>query len=320
MVTDTSLTDVIRMTQSLAKEISPLLQRNDRIAIEQMRLKFKEAFTSLPASEDIISAPIEAGGVAAEWIAAPNAVENCVILYLHGGGYVFGSIDTHRELAFRIAKSAGMRALCIDYRLAPESPFPAALEDAVATYRWLLSTGIKPEHIVIAGDSAGGGLAITTLLALRDAGELLPAAAVCLSPWIDLEAQGESMMTNAETDPIITMEFIQFLTQHYLRTRDLRNPLAAPLYADLTGLPPLLIQTGGAETLLDDAIRIAKRCQIAGVHTELEIWNDMIHVWQLFATVLPEGQKAIDRIGKFIRRYVRSQPLVINPLKMSSAS
>lgn len=304
MITNQPLTNVRYMVKELANEVLPLIERNDRTAIEQIRLKFTEALTRFPVAEDITLQSVKAGGVPAEWITAPNSVENYVMLYLHGGGYVFCSIDTHRELTARIARSAGIRALCLDYRLAPEHPFPAAIEDATAAYRWLLSTGIKPEHIVIAGDSAGGGLALATLLALRDAGDSLPAAAVCLSPWVDPEVQGESMTTNADTDPIITKEFICYLAQYYFGNSHLRNPLAAPLYAALQGLPPLLIQAGEAETLLDDAVRIAKRCREAGVPTELEIWKDMIHVWQLFAPVLPEGQQAIDRIGAFIHKHV----------------
>jgi acetyl esterase/lipase len=299
-----SLANVVLMVKDLANNVLPLMETNDSTTVEQIRAKFAEALTQFPIAEDITCQSVNAGGVPAEWIAAPNSRENYVMLYLHGGGYVFCSLATHRELVSRIARAAGIRALCVDYRLAPEYPFPAAVEDATTAYRWLLDTGISSEHIALAGDSAGGGLTLATLLSLRDAGDALPAAAVCLSPWVDPEAQGESMTTNADTDPLVTRELVRFVIQQYLGNSYLRNPLAAPLHADLQGLPPLLIQAGGAETLLDDAVRIARRCQEAGVDTELEIWKDMIHVWQLFASVLPEGQQAIEQIGEFIRKHV----------------
>jgi acetyl esterase/lipase len=195
--------------------------------------------------------------------------------------------------------------LGVDYRLAPEHPFPAAVEDATAAYRWLVSRGTDPAHIAIAGDSAGGGLTLATLIALRDAGDPLPAAAACLSPWVDLEGVGASMTSKAAVDPFVRKEMIEFMAQQYLGGRDLRTPLAAPLYADLQGLPPLLIQVGTAEVLLDDATRIAERARAAGVEVSLEVWDDMIHVWQLFAPMLPEGQQAIERIGAFIRAHTR---------------
>jgi len=178
------------------------------------------------------------------------------------------------------------------------------VEDSTAAYRWLLSTGVDPDRLVIAGDSAGGGLTVATLVALRDAGEPLPAAVVCLSPWVDLEQVGESMTTKAEADPMIQREAGLQWAKAYLGDAHPRTPLAAPLYADLTGLPPLLIQVGTEEALLDDATRLAERAKSAGVDVELEVWDDMIHVWQFFAEMLPEGQQAIDRIGEFIRKHV----------------
>jgi phosphinothricin tripeptide acetyl hydrolase len=177
------------------------------------------------------------------------------------------------------------------------------VEDCTAAYRWLLSTGVDPARLVIVGDSAGGGLTVATLVALRDAGEPLPKAAVCLSPWVDLELLGESMTTKAEIDPMLLREVGLQWAKAYLGDAHPRTPLASPLYADLTGLPPLLIQVGTAETLLDDATRLAERAKSAGVDVALEVWDDMIHVWQFFAARLPEGQQAIDRIGEFIRKH-----------------
>jgi monoterpene epsilon-lactone hydrolase len=263
-----------------------------------------DAFTSqFRLAEDVRCEPLDAGGVAAEWIATPEAADERGIYYLHGGGYVMGSVNTHREMISRLTRAAGARALAVDYRLAPENPFPAAVEDATAAYRWLLSTGVDPARLAIAGDSAGGGLTVATLVALRDAGDPLPAAAVCLSPWADFEALGESMTTKAEADPLVQREPLLQWTKAYLGDADPRTPLAAPLYADLSGLPPLLIQVGTAETLLDDATRLAERARSAGVDVVLELWDDMIHVWQAFAGMLPEGQQAIERVAEFIRKH-----------------
>ena len=245
---------------------------------------------------------MDAGGVPGEWIIPPGAANDKVLFYLHGGGHVFASADTHAGMASRIAKAAGVRALATDYRLAPENPFPAGLEDAMKTYRWLLAQGYQPKKIAIAGDSSAGGLTLSTLVALRYFGEPLPACGVPLSPWTDLEGIGESMTTNKEFDPFVQRETIQFLAPMFVGERDLRTPLAAPLYADMTGLPPLLIQVGGTETMLDDATRMADRAKAAGVDVTLEVWEDMVHDWQIFAPILPEGQQAIDRIGEFIRK------------------
>jgi monoterpene epsilon-lactone hydrolase len=222
---------------------------------------------------------------------------------LHGGGYATGSINTHREMVSRLSRAARARVLLIDYRLAPENPFPAAVQDAMAGYRWLLSTGVNPDGLVIAGESAGGALTVATLVALRDAGEPLPSAAICLSPWVDMEAFGESMTTKAEVDPLVSRESLLMYAKAYLGNADPRTPLAAPLYADLRGLPPLLIQVGTAEVLLDDATRLAERARLAGVDVILERYEEMIHMWH-FYPMLPEGQQAIRRIGEFVEKHV----------------
>jgi epsilon-lactone hydrolase len=265
-----------------------------RAAMEQM---------AAPAQPDVKCEPLSAGGVDAEWITAPGAAADRAVLYLHGGGYVMGSINTHRDLIGRLSRAAQARVLALNYRLAPEHPFPAAVEDAVAGYRYLLERGLKPARMAVAGDSAGGGLTLATLVAVRDARLPLPAAAACLSPWVDLEGLGESMKTRAHVDPIASANGTHVLAQAYLAGKDPRTPLAAPLYADLKGLPPLLIQVGDAETLLDDSNRVAARARAAGVKVTLEVWPEMIHVWQLFASFLPEGQEAVQGIGKFIREH-----------------
>jgi acetyl esterase/lipase len=247
--------------------------------IEQRRAAMEAATWLLPVPNDVKREPVDADGVPGEWISAPGVDPDRTIYYLHGGGYSMGSVNTHREMVSRISRASGARALAIDYRLAPEHPFPAAVEDSTTAYRWLLSTGADPARLVIAGDSAGGGLTVATLVALRDAGDPLPAAAVCLSPWVDMEGIGESMTTKAEADPMVQRDDLIEGAQAYLGGADPRTPLAAPLYADLTGLPPLLIHVGTAETLLDDSTRLAERAKSAGVDVTLEPWEDMIHVW-----------------------------------------
>src|SRR5216683_2781865 len=250
---------------------------------------------------------LEAGGVPAEWIVAPGAAEDRVILYLHGGGYVMGSINTHRAMIARISRAAKAKALALDYRLAPEHPFPAAVEDATAAYRWLLAQGYKPNKIAISGDSAGGGLVLATLLALRDANVAMPACAVPISPWTDMEGTGASMKTNAAKDPMVAPSGsnggLLNMAKAYVGSADPKNPLASPLHADYRGLPPLLIQVGGTETLLDDSTRVAEKAKAAGVKADLEVWDEMIHVWHVFAKLLPEGQQAIDRIGRFVQEH-----------------
>jgi acetyl esterase/lipase len=265
---------------------------------QEFRAVFEEM--AAPAEADIKSERVSAGGVDAEWVSAPNAAADRVVLYLHGGGYVIGSVKTHRDLMGRISRAAKARVLGLDYRLAPEHPFPAAVDDAVAGYKYLLAQGIKPSKIAVAGDSAGGGLTVAALVAIRDAKLAMPAAGVCLSPWVDLEGIGESMKTRAQADPVVQREALVGMAQAYLQGKDPKTPLAAPLYADLKGLPPLLIQVGDAETLLDDSNRLAARARAADVQVKLEVWPEMIHVWQLFSSFLPEGQQAVEVIGKYI--------------------
>jgi monoterpene epsilon-lactone hydrolase len=273
-------------------------------SFEEQRAMFEKVPSIFPVPPDVSREPVHANGVPAEWIVAPGARADRVLFYLHGGGYTIGSINTHREMISRISRTASARALAIDYRLAPEHPFPAAVEDSTKAYRWLISSGVDPTRLVVAGDSAGGGLTVATLVALRDAGDPLPAAAVCLSPWVDMEGLGESMKTKADVDPMIPADDSHRAAKAYLAGADPRSPLAAPLYADLTGLPPLLIQVGTSEVLLDDSTRLAERARCAGVEVVLEPWQEMIHVWHFFASMLPEGQQAIDRIGDFIREHM----------------
>jgi acetyl esterase/lipase len=244
---------------------------------------------------------VNAAGVPAEWVTVPESDPSRVILYFHGGGYTLGSAETHRDLVARLCRAAGARALSVDYRLAPEHRFPAAVDDAVASYRWLLDQAVPPGAIAVAGDSAGGGLALGALLALRDKAVPLPAAAICMSPVTDHTKTGASMDTKASLDPLVQRRTSTEHSKRYLGPRgDPKAPYASPLYADLRGLPPILILVGTAEVLLDDSTRFAERARAAGVETDIEIWDEMIHIWPFFAD-LPEAGKAVERMGAFIR-------------------
>jgi acetyl esterase/lipase len=287
--------------QSLVQTLASRASRGD-ITIEQARAGLEVLAEIVKPAADVQCEPVDVDGVPGEWVAASNADPERIVYYLHGGGYAIGSIKSHRELVSRISRATAARALLVEYRLAPEHRFPAAVEDAVTGYRWLTSNGADPARTVIAGDSAGGGLTVATLIALRDAGDPLPAAAVCLSPWLDMEGLGESMKTRADRDPWIEPDLILLGAETYLgEGGDPRNPLANPLHADLSGLPPLLVQVGDSEVLLDDSTRLAERAKAAGIDVTLEVWDEMVHVFQAFAFMLPEGQQAIDRIGEFVR-------------------
>jgi epsilon-lactone hydrolase len=252
--------------------------------------------------------PVETRGLKAEWSTAPAADSSRVILFLHGGGYISGSIESHRPLATEIGRAAGARTLALEYRRAPEHPFPAAVEDVVAAYRFLLAEGFAPSHIAIAGDSAGGGLAIALMVAARQQGLAQPACAWCISPWVDLEGSGASITTKAALDPLIQKDYLTELAAAYLNGSNPRAPLASPLHADLRGLPPLLIQVGSAETLLDDAVRLAGAAGAADVAVRLEVWPDMIHAWPLFHQQIAAGKHAIVRAAAFIRETQGNRP------------
>lgn len=277
------------------------LQLDAPLATRRAQYEASMSRGHLPADMQVEAVTVET--LTAEWVSVPQAASSQVMLYLHGGGYIMGSCHSHRLLAAALAQATGARVLVLDYRLAPEHPFPAALEDAQAAYRWLVTTGIKPEHIVLAGDSAGGGLALSTLLALRDAGQQLPAKAILLSPWTDLSVSGASYVTRAERDFMITRDYLLAEAHTYLGEQDPRTPLASPVYADLHGFPPLLIQVGSDEILLDDATRVAERAQQAGVAVTLDIAEEMWHVWHAAAAVryFPEGKAAFDQIADFVR-------------------
>lgn len=273
----------------------------DSLVEERQTWETAAAQTVLPLT--ITVERVDTAEVTGEWIGSADATGQPVLFYLHGGGYSAGSCVTHRELAARLCLASGARVFVLEYRLAPEHPFPAALHDAVAGYRWLLAQGIAPQQLVIGGDSAGGGLAVATLLWLRAHDVALPAANVLVSPWVDLALTGASMQTRAALDLSTSRDGLRRAATWYVQGQDLTQPFASPLYGDLHGLPPLLIQVGDHEVLLDDAIRLAERAIDAGVEVTLEVWDEMWHVWHASAEHVPEARQAIERIGVFVRQH-----------------
>ena len=270
--------------------------RKERAYLEGLGSMFK-----LPKGIQVVKEL--ANGVAAEWLIPPAVSPGRVVLYLHGGAYVAGSINSHRSIAANIAIAAKARAFIIDYRLAPEHPHPAAVEDAVAVYKWLLSNKVDSKHLAVVGDSAGGGLTLALLISLRDGKIPLPAVGICLSPWTDLAFSGESWKSKAAVDLIVFDIKEREFARLYLGGLDPKTPLASPLYADLKGLPPLLVQVGTNEVLLSECTQMVERAKQAGVNAVLDEWEKMQHVWQFAAGFIPEGRRAIARIGEFIDRY-----------------
>ena len=275
--------------------------------LEESRASYDGAGLAFGMPDGVTASKVNAGGVPAEWIAPSSGADAGVLLYIHGGGFALGSLDSHRNLAANIALAWKGRVLLVDYRRAPEHLFPAALDDTLSAYRWLLETGNDPKSLAVAGDSAGGGLTVSTLVAARDAGLALPAAAVCISPWANLENKGPSYAAQADADPMVRHADLERWAEAYLGDKTQRNaPLASPVHAELKGLPPFLIQTGGAEILLADSQLLAERLRTAGVSVDLDVWPDMIHVWHWFAPILSEGQAAINKLARFVRTKVRS--------------
>lgn len=272
--------------------------------VQKQRLDTEALARAFKTRVDATFTPVDANGIPAEWVHPPQAPEDRAMLYFHGGSYNCGSIASHRSLVTNIAHAARIRALIVDYRLAPEHPFPAAVADALTTYRWLLDNGFQPDRLIIAGDSCGGGLSLALLIRLQEEALPLPAAAVCLSPWTDLTCSGESWHTNARKDVMLDPYPLRDSARLYLGEVDPHTPLASPLYADLRGLPPLLIQAGSDELLLSDATSFAERAREAGVEVTLEIWQGMQHEWHFAADLLPEGRQAIQKIGEFVQKHI----------------
>jgi acetyl esterase/lipase len=277
-----------------------MFSNTDHVALRRLVNNSARHIPKPPADIDFRSERIE--GVPCLWVKALGADSKKIILYLHGGGYIFCSAHTtHKDILWRLSVASRCRVLAPDYRLAPENPYPAALEDSIKVYQWLLQQGYKPEHIAIVGDSAGGGLTYGTVLKIRDMGIPLPAATVGMSPWTDLAVTGESVISNLKRDVLIPGEGLAEGAEYYLNGTDPYTPYASPLYGDPTGLPPTLIQVSKDEVLLDDSRRLAAKYKAAGVPCELELWDGLPHVWQTLAMFIPEGKTAIKRIGDFVR-------------------
>ncbi|MCW5830307.1 MAG: alpha/beta hydrolase [Deltaproteobacteria bacterium] len=269
---------------------------------EKRKKEDRMRFARLPAPKDATITSTTVGGVPALRLRHNSAKAGRAILYFHGGGYVYLSPLTHRGLGAALSKETGAEVVLLDYRMGPECPFPAAVEDAVAVWKALLAEGLKPDQAVFAGDSAGGGLTLAAMLELKQSGGPLPAGGVCLSPWTDLAMTGGSIASKAKADPMLTANDLSHFASCYLGGADPRNPLASPLYADLTGLPPLYIQVGSDEILLDDAIRLHEKAEKAGVRSELDVWDEMIHVWQVAVPLVPESREAVAKIGAWLSR------------------
>jgi epsilon-lactone hydrolase len=271
-------------------------------SIDEFRARIETLLAPYGPPEGTRTEPLVADGVPCEWVAGPGAIRHDrVLVWFHGGTYVGGSCSSHRGLAARLSSAAGCRVLTVDYRRAPEHPFPAAVDDAVAVVRWLLRQGFSGHEVAVGGDSAGSALAVAVSLAQRDASQTQPAALVLLSPWTDLAFTGPSFLASESRDPWMSGPRLRRSAGLYLGSGDAKDPRASPLYADLHGLPPLLIQVGGDEVLLDDATRFAQRAATAGVAVDLEVGEGLWHVWPLFAPALPEGRVALQRIGSWMR-------------------
>lgn len=287
-----------------------LIKRRSRgLAIAESREKFHAMERMAPyPPRGTETVRVDAGGVPADWIARPASLPGRYVLYLHGGGYRVGSPMAYRHFTWRIADAVQGRVLITNYRLAPEHPFPAALDDAVAAYRWLLERDAR--ELVVMGDSAGGGLTLALLMKLRDDGMRLPDVAVALSPWTDLALTGASIRENAAADVMINAGDLPQVAADYLAGTDPRHPYVSPLYGDPAGLPPVLIQVGSDEILRDDAVRMADKLRAANPRSELQVWPLMPHVWQAYTPVMPEARAAVADIGAFVRRIVGAGPAV----------
>lgn len=289
------------MPTSEIQALEQMLRSRPRaLATPERRLAYDALGERFPLAADVRAEALTLGGVPAEATATPQAKAGTV-LYLHGGGYVYGSLQSHRHLASEIGRAAGARAIALDYRRAPEAPFPAALDDAVAAWRALLELGTPPAQLALAGDSAGGGLAVALMVKLRELGLPQPACCVLLSPWVDMLAAGDSYTTNAARDPVVGRGIINFCARQYVGEELADQPLASPLRADLRGIAPLTIFIGSTETLLDDSVQLARRAGLADVPVRLEIWPGMFHIWPTYHQMLGEGRRAIAQIGGVMR-------------------
>jgi monoterpene epsilon-lactone hydrolase len=285
------------------QSITERLAANPEMSLTAMRSIFEELAVNAKEPEDVTYAEVEAGEVHGLWALPVGAPTDRAILYTHGGGFIGNTAASHRKMAAHLAKAAGVRTLILDYRLAPEHPFPAQIDDAIAAYRWLRTQGFPSEGLATAGDSAGGNMAITSVLKLRDLGEALPAAIITFSPWLDMEHRGKTLESNAATDALISRDVVTMMSQMFLgASGSATDPLANPLYANFTGLPPLFVTAGDAEALLSDAERLAERAERAGVSVDFSIAPDQQHVFTFMAGRAPEADHSINAAGTWLRR------------------
>jgi epsilon-lactone hydrolase len=287
-------------------EIRALLSSKPRpVGWAERRARIEEVGAVWPVAPDILIAPAEIDGLAAEWSLAPGVDPSRILLYFHGGGYCSGSIASHRRMVTEAGRAAGARTLALAFRLAPEHPFPAAYDDALAAWRWLRAQGIAAERIAIGGDSAGGGLSIALALRLRELGEPLPACLWLCSPWTDLTLSGETLATKDAVDPLIHKAYLEELARAYVPAGvNCEDPRVSPLFADLGGLPPMLVQVGSDETLLSDSTRFAAAAGAADIPVTLEIWPHMIHAWMMWNARLSDGRRALAHAGRFIQAHI----------------
>lgn len=278
-----------------------LRARPTSLSNEQRRAAYEAQGDRFPLAGDVGVEEVDAYGVSAEWTSTPDASSDKVILYLHGGGYAWGSLKSHRHLVSEVGRAAAMRTLALDYRLAPEFPFPHALDDAVSGYRFLADSGFGASQVAVVGDSAGAGLAAALLVRLKELGMQQPACALLFSPWVDMRATSESYSVNAKRDPVLSRDVMQFLAEQYLGERPRATPLASPVFADLSGIAPLIIFVGATECLLDDAIALTRAAGLADVSVHLEVWPAMFHIWPTYHQLLAEGRRGVARAGRLLR-------------------
>jgi len=293
-----------RMTE--IDSIRALLGSKPRpVGWDERRKRLDEVGSIWPVADDVALEAVDLDGVTGELSIVPGSDPSRVLLFFHGGGYCSGSIVSHRRMVTEAGRAGGVRTLAVGFRLAPEHPFPAAYDDALTAWRWLRKQGVAANQIVVGGDSAGGGLTLALAMRLRDVGEQLPAGLWLASPWTDLTMSGATLETKDAVDPLIHKGYLGELADAYVPASMSRSdPRISPLFADLRGLPPVLIQVGSAETLLDDSVRFAGRAGAAGVAVTLEIWPDMIHAWPLWNAKLEAGRQALRRVGQFVRQHL----------------
>jgi len=297
------------VSQNEIDAIRALLTSKPRpVGWAERRQRIDEIGSTWPVADDVRLEEVElGGGLPGEWSIVPGSDASRVLMFLHGGGYCSGSIVSHRRMVTEAGRAARMRTLAVDYRLAPEHPYPAAHEDAMTAWRFLRKQGIAARNIAVGGDSAGGNLTITLISRLRAAGEEQPACAWLASPWTDLTMTGASLETKATVDPLIHKAYLEELANAYAPPPlDRKDPLISPLFSDLGGFPPTLIQVGSSETLLDDAVRFARAAGLADVNVTLQVWPHMIHAWTMWNAKLAEGRQALEQVGEFMRRWVSS--------------